>query len=313
MPARALVGAIVGGLVLFGLGAPEAHATFPGTNGRIAFVESQGGNDIFSMNPDGTDVQQLTHFAPQHNASNESWSPDGSTLVFERSNSRFRHQAIWVMQADGTNQHRLFADPWFEDHTPSFSPDGTKILFSRCQPDIGGEHRCAVTTVNADGTRMQALTTPSAEEKVFWPVYSPDGSQVAFSVFYGRGVIAGIFVMDADGSNIHLVTPAKLRAWIPSWAPDGSRLVFGTHCCDPKNPTIWTVRPDGTGLRQVTDPGRRHDFQPVYSPDGTKIVFERDNADYSSWGLYTMNPDGTGVTRIPGAIFAFGAAWQPIP
>jgi Tol biopolymer transport system component len=308
--ARTLVGAVLSGLVLFGSGAPPAHATFPGTNGRIAFLLDHHGTDIYSMNPDGSDVRRLTHFAPEHSAGNENWSPDGSLIVFERTNGGRQHK-IWLMEADGSDQHLLFPDPWFEDHTPSFSPDGTKVLFSRCQPDFGGEHRCAVTTVNADGTGMRTLTTPAAEEKVFWPVYSPDGSQIAFSVFYGRGVIAGIFVMDADGSNIHLVTPAKLRAWIPSWAPDGSGLAFTTHCCDGKSQAAWFVHPDGTGLKQLIDPGRRHDFQPVYSPDGTHIALERDNSDYSRWGLFVMNVDGTGAVRV--LPWAFGAAWQPIP
>jgi Tol biopolymer transport system component len=304
----AVVGAIVGGLILVGA-APSAHATFPGANGRIAFLLYDHGSDIYTMNPDGSDVRRLTHFAPEHSAGNENWSPDGSMIVFERTNRGHQHK-IWLMDADGSNQHLLFPDPWFEDHTPSFSPDGTKVLFSRCQPE-GREHRCALTTVNLDGSDMRTLTTPGAEEKEFWPVYSPDASQIAFSVFYGRGVIGGTFVMDADGSNVHLVTPPKLGGWRASWAPDGSRLVFTSHCCDPGNATTMTVRPDGTGLKHVTDPGRRHDYQPVFSPDGTQIVFERDAPNGRGYGLYTMSPDGTGITRILNR--AFGAAWQPVP
>lgn len=291
--------------------ATQANAAFPGTNGRIAFLLDHNGWDIYSMNPDGSDVRRLTHFAPEHSAGNENWSPDGSLIVFERTNGGHQHK-VWLMEADGSDQHLLFPDPWFEDHTPSFSPDGSRVLFSRCQPE-GRDHRCALTTINLDGTDMQTLTTPEAEEKEFWPVYSPDGSQIAFSVFYGRGVIGGTFVMDADGSNVHLVTPPKLGGFLASWAPDGSRLAFTTHCCDPRNSTTMTVRPDGTGLKHVTDPRRRHDYQPVFSPDGTKIVFERDNADYSRWGLYTMNADGSDVARIPGTTFAGGAAWQPVP
>jgi TolB protein len=264
------------------------------------------------MEPDGTDVRQLTQFLPDHIATDASWSPDGSTIVFQRTNARGRHHQIWTMNADGSDQRHLFADPWFEDHTPSFSPDGRTIVFSRCQPEgRDREHRCAVTTVDADGTNMRALTTPAPEEKVFWPVYSPDGRLIAFSVFYGRGVIAGVFVMNADGSDVRLVTPPKLGAWIPSWAPDGSRLVFSSHCCDGKGQASWSVRPDGTGLKEIVDPKDRHDFQPVYSPDGSHIAFERDRADYSRWGLYVMNTDGTGVTRlIP---WGWQPAWQPVP
>jgi Tol biopolymer transport system component len=310
---RSLLAAVAGMILLTSFAVAEpAVATFPGATGRIAFNRpDNGGYDIFSMAPDGSDVQQLTHLAPDHSAFNASWSPDGSQIVFERVNARGRRPQVWIMGAEGSNPHLLFSDPWFEDHDPSFSPDGTKVLFSRCQsdPDVD-QGRCAVATVNIDGTGIALLTKPQAEELVFWPVYSPDGSQIAFSVFYGRGVRAGIFVMDADGSDVRLVTPAKLEAWIPSWAPDGSRLVFTTHCCDGKTRAIGAVNPDGTGLTRITDPGDLHDFQPVFSPDGTQIAFERDSADYSRYGLYTMNPDGTGITRILGR--AWDAAWQPI-
>src|SRR6266498_1086885 len=68
--------------------ATPAQATFPGTNGRIAFGSDRfGGGDhnIFSMNPDGSDVQQLTFLtADQGAALRQAWSPDGSKLVFER-------------------------------------------------------------------------------------------------------------------------------------------------------------------------------------------------------------------------------------
>lgn len=293
--------------------APEpAQATFPGSNGRIAFLRTYPGGEIYTVDPDGTDIRQLTHLAPHHLAQSPAWSPDGSQIVFERFDPALGHNHIWIMEADGSSLHRLFPDPWFTDHTPSFSPDGTKVLFSRCQddPPPADQGRCAVATVNVDGTGITRLTDPQAEERVFWAMYSPDGTQIAFSVFYGRGVGAGIFVMNADGSNVDLVTPPKLGAWTPDWAPDGSRLVFTTHCCDPKTSAIWAVNPDGTGLVQITAPGERHDFQPIYSPDGTRIVFERDNVDYTKYGLFTMNPDGTGIIRIIRR--AYSAAWQPL-
>jgi len=304
----ATVSVMVLGLVL---GGGPAQATFPGSNGRIAFVSGWPQRDIYSAAPDGTDVMRLTTFAPKRSAYAPSWSADGTRIVFlkGRNGPSDAHQ-LWVMDADGSNQHRVLSDPWFYDRAPTFSPDGSKILFARCQYDPG-QDRCAVVTVNVDGSRMDRLTTPGPEELVFSEMYSPDGTQIAFSVIFGRGVNFGIFVMDADGSNVELVTPPKIRAFGPDWAPDGSRLVFTRFCCGSKADSIWAVNPDGTGLVRITAPGSRHDFQPVNSPDGTQIVFERDNPDFTRWGLYTMNPDGTGITRIiPHE--PYGAAWQPV-
>ena len=56
-----------------------ASASFPGKNGRIAFVL---GPDIYTMNPDGSDIRQLTNLGPDSSAFWESWSPDGKLIVF---------------------------------------------------------------------------------------------------------------------------------------------------------------------------------------------------------------------------------------
>src|SRR6266446_6978439 len=64
------------------MAAIPAHATFPGKNGRIAFVQD---GEIFSMNPDGSDVRQLTHLGPDNSASWPAWSADGKQIVFNES------------------------------------------------------------------------------------------------------------------------------------------------------------------------------------------------------------------------------------
>src|SRR5213594_2271597 len=104
------------------LGVGRAHATFPGKNGRIAFVQ---GPDIFTMNPDGTNIKQLTHVGPDGLASWPAWSADGKQIVFEfRPPDRIPQ--IWVMNADGSDQHLVFTEQDFGENRPSFSPDGTK-------------------------------------------------------------------------------------------------------------------------------------------------------------------------------------------
>ena len=74
--------------ILMGLAlvAPQAEATMPGRNGRIAFSADLGlGGEIFTIRPDGTDLRQLTE--PDGNATHPDWSPDGTG---SRSGSRTR-------------------------------------------------------------------------------------------------------------------------------------------------------------------------------------------------------------------------------
>jgi TolB protein len=122
-------------------------------------------------------------------------------------------------------------------------------------------------------------------------------------------VIAAIYLMGVHGTNVSQLTPASLTALEPDWSPDGSRIVFWTNCCNARQPAIWRVRPDGTGLKQLTFPGARFDFTPEYAPAGDKIAFERDSSDFSTSSILTMNPDGSGLITIQPD--AFIPAWGP--
>jgi len=106
-----------------------AFATFPGKNGRIAFVQD---GEIFTMNPDGSDIRQLTHLGLDISAN---W-PFGLRTVERSSSANLRapdrKPEIWVMDADGSNQHWLFAEKLFDEHRASFPPDGSKT--SRREP-----------------------------------------------------------------------------------------------------------------------------------------------------------------------------------
>jgi Tol biopolymer transport system component len=278
----------------------SANATFPGPNGRITFITAHGGCcNISTMNPDGTDVRQLTHEASGTAAFDPFWSPDGSRIVFdlETFGPRF-HSQIWIMNADGSGQHRLLPDPWFVDYFPSFSPDGTRVVFNRCRPDF---EACAIYRINANGTGLTAITPFKVSVQDIAPAYSPDGSTIAFNGNGRGGVRLAVYLMNADGSNVRRLTRASLGAFAPDWSPDGSRILFSTHCCGLRQPTaIWAINVDKTGLKQLTFPGQRHDFSPSFAPAGDKIAFERDSPDFSHFAVWVMNPNGTGLTKVQG-------------
>jgi Tol biopolymer transport system component len=290
----------------FPLAAP-AGATFPGRDGRIAFVQNR---DVFTMNPDGSGVRRLTSLAPG-SAAHVGWSASGRRIVFDLSPPHASAQ-LWLMDADGSHKRLLLDDPDYDDLDPSFSPDGTKVAFSRCQTGDGGT--CAIYRIGSDGTRLTALTGFDPAALDFQSPYSPDGSMIAFGRFAFNGVFAtagGVDLMGADGSNVRLLTPLELGAADPDWSPDGSRLVFTTHCCDPQNAQLWTIRADGTQPAPLTVSSNLHDFQPSWSPQGDAIAFERHASSANLSGIYVIGDDGTGLKMIERGGTA--PRWGPAP
>jgi Tol biopolymer transport system component len=263
-----------------------AHATFPGKNGRIAFVQ---GPDIFTMNPDGSDVRQLTTFPDDNGAFWENWSADGKLLVFSRFPAPDFFGQLWLMNADGGNQHLLLNDPGFDDEAPSFSPDGSNVIFMRCAL-LGGEFPCAIYRVNVDGTGLTAVTHVHIERADLFPVYSPDGSTIAFDSRGRQGILGAIYLMNADGTNPRQLTPAVIGGFLPDWSPDDAFLAFSNHCCNPPPASILTIRKESKRLlRRTRNEGVYSDVAPSWSPEGDEIVFQRTNFVDGSSGIWVMN------------------------
>src|SRR5215469_12736301 len=103
-------------------------------DGRIAFSDINT-RQIYTVNPDGTGLAQLTHESSGIVARWPNWSPDGSHILFARFNTSNGAGRIWIMNANGTGQHQLTSDaPGYRDYTPKYTPDGKRIVFTRCSP-----------------------------------------------------------------------------------------------------------------------------------------------------------------------------------
>ena len=300
--------------MVFAAGVAPAHATFPGTNGLIAFGSDRfgGTHNIFEMTSDGTVTRQLTFIASPNDgaALRAAWSPDGSKLVFEQRNADQSVRQIFMIGADGSHEHVLVADqPPFDDFFPSFSPDGRLVIFSRCRFDL---EACAIYTIKTDGRGLTAVTSLSQNVKNnvvdFKPRYSPDGKLISFDSNNRGGVIGAIYVANSRGAGVHRITPTDYEAFDGDWAPSGTRLAFSTNCCRnaPSN-DLWSVSPDGSNLVQLTS--GFHDFSPSYSPQGDQIAFERDDFDTGSDSILLMT--SAGGTPVTIQTDAFLPSWGP--
>lgn len=273
--------------------ATPAQATFPGTNGKIAFSNDGGDNperQIFTVNPDGSGETQLT-FDDFGHASAPDWSPDGTKIVFV--GDLTGEWQIYVMDADGSNRQQLTSEPGFDHLNARFSPDGQKIAFTGCPL----QETCAIYVMNADGSGATQLTDLKWSSGA--PGFSPDGSKIVFDSNMD-GFLSAVWVMNADGTNQHRLTDPALEAGYPDWSPDGMHIIFGDLCCL-FGTNIWVMNPDGTGLKQLTHfPTKHQGGFATYSPDGKKIVLIADlkYRDNCCNDLYTMDANGTHLTRI---------------
>jgi Tol biopolymer transport system component len=145
--------------------AAPAAATFPGTNGRIAFSEGdifpEGDtsvhSQVFTIDPSGGEVTELTHVPKNRSAALPDWSPDGSRIAFQ--SNRSGDFGIWVMNADGSGQTRLTGRGGFGDFYPSWSPDGRRIVYSHCAEPFGMGifFDCQIVVMNSDGGQGEVL------------------------------------------------------------------------------------------------------------------------------------------------------------
>jgi TolB protein len=286
-----------------------AGATFPGQNGRISFLEFNSAThstDIYTINPDGSDERQLTSFSGNQFVVNSAqWSPNGRQLVFPIGTNNPVPGQIWVMNADGSNQHVVFTDATNFDFNPTFSPDGKHIAFTRCQP--GGAPPCAIYQIRSDGSDLTALTNfdPNPDIVDAFPQYAPDGEHIAFTNLTREGVLEAIYLMNADGSNVHRITPPAIGAANGDWSPNGERIAFDTNdpfCggggCFFPNSEIWMIEPDGDGLTRVSGDPNFLDFNPSWAPQGNAIVFEQDDPSFTTTQLVVLNVDQKGAGRV---------------
>jgi TolB protein len=300
--------ALVAGLALAG----PAQGTFPGPNGRIAFADFNTGQ-LYSINPDGTGLRQLTHVPEGAAAFDPDWSPDGRRIAFASDLSG--QPRLYVMNRDGSHQHLVFSDqPDYNDLLPNYTPDSNRFIFTRCQ----AEGVCAIYSVRVDGTQLRALTRfqPSLDVVDFFPAVSPDGARIAFTRFNAGGIQAQVYVMGADGSGAHPITPPALEGFAPDWTPDGRHVLVASNA-NRLGSAIYQVRPDGSGLKRLTRPQFPHnDILPSSSPQGNRIVFisDRPYPDLCCRQLFVVRADGSGLRRLATDLTSVTAPdWGPAP
>ncbi len=219
------------------------------------------------------------------------WSPDSSKLVFASSVTGFPHlnRGIFVVGPDGLT---FLNSRVRQGYHPSWSNDGSKILFESSQREQGR----GTYVMNSDGRNLMKLAAGTGMR----PVWSPAGSKIAFGLMEGG---FHIYSINPDGSELQNLT-ADSGGILPSWSPDGSQIAFKTFAGE-----LWVMNADGSNKRRLADQLMLNMHQlepPSWSPDGTSICFTRGGVPFedafrggsANYDIYVVRVDGSNLTRL---------------
>jgi TolB protein len=296
----------------------SAGAMAPGANGQIVFRRylptKQPTSALFVVNPDGTGERQLTRPTTGVADNHPSWSPHASKIAFER--CRKDHCEVWTVEADGAGLRRLGATchrasptPKCDERgAPAWSPGGRAIVmnhaYGRVNPAVGIKYSGLALTDGGGGhLRNLAMSKPYAGD-LRDGAWSPDGRRLVLTVSHSSKAKPAngeaLFLVNADGTRLHRLTPWKLRADQGSWSPDGQRIIFRSTRPDDETfgGGLYTIRPDGTALTQLIAPQRRKMIlRPAFSPDGSSITFAGSGVGGEP-EVVVANADGTNARFI---------------
>ena len=219
---------------------------FSPTNEKIVFTTyfpATDNYDVFIMNADGSDKQNLTN-SPYYEK-HPQFSPDGSFIIFQAW-QKGKMEIFFSNLLDGNIMHLTSNTP-AHDIIPvgnAFSPDGQEIVFTS---ERDGNRNIYI--MNTDGTNQIQLTDHSAAD--YEPVYSPDGLSIIFTS--ERDGNKEIYIMNNNGLNLKNLSNNPADDWNPRYYPDNHKIVFQSLRDGPANWEIYMMTLEGKRQTNLTN------------------------------------------------------------
>lgn len=208
---------------------------------------------------------------------------------------------LHVMSSDGSDRVRLTGGQSGFLSAPSWSPDGSQLVFVS---DVEGHSD--IWVIDVDGSNLRNLTQDEAQDHS--PAWSPDGHWIVFASLRDS-LYWELYVMRPDGADLQRLTWWEDASDLsPSWSPDGTKLTFASK--RDGNWEIYTMDRDGGNLARLTN-NPADDTNPAWAPDGSRIAFVSTRDGYAE--IYVMSITGAQTMNISNAPYSseHGPTWSP--
>lgn len=299
--------------VLAACGAPEEFqgAQAAETAGQILFVAD--GNVMLWR--DG-DVSTLTE---DGNAQSPTWAPAGDRFAYVQNHGDYSDVVIANRDGDPLVQltsHDSGLEPFSEDHVflaawarePDWSPVGEELVYISDKGGFDTFSRNTYVWLSEFGRGVDPYPLPLSNTIALsqeGPVYSPDGTQIAFSVREdeGSGVrYQEIWTMDLEAATYSSLVVGTDGAMDPDWSPDGDNIVYVQREGEQLN--LWIAPVAGGEPYRLVE--TRTAVEPVWSPDGSQIAYiHLVDVEFEVWVVdVESGPDGRLTASEPRKLFA---------
>ncbi len=286
-------------------------ADFAATNllasltGKIAFVSSRG---ISRMNADGSGLALIIANTRSSTFLSPAISKNGSKLAYiEHSIGGLGTNTLKVSNADGSSPVSLTTlDSGRSDFGLAWSPDQTIVTACKTVSGVVKLINVAVST----GTITSIVSSGTTNEQ---PVWSPDGTKIAFSRDDVTTTLDGraIFTVSANGTGLTKLTFPALVDSLPTWSPDGTKIAF-LRSLSGITTEVFVMNPDGTGQNDVFSVPITEQLSDIeWAPDSSRLAIITRSG--TAQRLVSILPNGTSELVISSNLGGTAFDWSPTP